>query len=83
MQARQWTLFFSLAVNLAFGCSRTPEATTSEQPRIVEPSADKAEVQKFLPKVVSMADRLVNQGNFHKNKASNLKGKLMRHVGSL
>ncbi len=44
---------------------------------------DKAEAQKFLPKVVSMVDRLAKQGNFHKNKASNLKGKLMRYVASL
>jgi small subunit ribosomal protein S20 len=44
---------------------------------------DKVEAEKFLPKVVSMVDRLVKQGNFHKNKASNLKGKLMRYVGGL
>ena len=44
---------------------------------------DKGEAQKFLPKVISMVDRLVRQGNFHKNKASNLKGKLMRHVNGL
>lgn len=44
---------------------------------------EKAEAEKFLPKVISMVDRLVRQGNFHKNKGSNLKGKLMRHVNGL
>ncbi len=45
--------------------------------------SDKAEAQKFLPKVVSMIDRLAKQGNIHKNKAGNLKGKLMRFVNGL
>jgi len=44
---------------------------------------DKAKAQEFLPKVVSMIDRLAKQGNVHKNKASNLKGKLMRYVAGL
>lgn len=44
---------------------------------------DKAEAQKFLPKVVSMIDRLSKSNNIHKNKASNLKGKLTRFVNGL
>ncbi len=44
---------------------------------------DKAEAQKFLPKVVSMIDRLAKSNNIHSNKASNLKGKLMRFVNGL
>jgi len=44
---------------------------------------DKAEAQKFLPKVVSMIDRLAKSNNIHKNKASNLKGKLTRFVNGL
>ncbi len=44
---------------------------------------DKAEAQKFLPKVISMIDRLAKQSNIHKNKASNLKGKLTRFVNGL
>lgn len=44
---------------------------------------DKAEAEKFLPKVVSQVDRLAKQGTWHKSKASNLKSKLTKHVNSL
>jgi len=44
---------------------------------------DKAEAQKFLPKVVSMIDRLVKRNSWHKNKASNLKSKLMSKVAGM
>jgi len=44
---------------------------------------DKGEAKKFLPKVVSMIDKLAKRNAWHKNKASNLKGKLMRHVNGL
>ncbi len=44
---------------------------------------DKAKAIEFLPKVVSMIDRLAKRGNIHKNKASNLKSGLMRHVNHL
>ena len=44
---------------------------------------DKAEAEKFLPKVVSMIDRLAKRGNIHRNKAANLKSGLMRHVNSI
>jgi len=44
---------------------------------------DKSEAQKFLPKVISMVDRLAKRNTWHKNKASNLKGKLMKFVNGL
>ncbi len=44
---------------------------------------EKAEAQKFLPKVVSMIDKLAKSNNIHNNKASNLKGKLTRFVNGL
>lgn len=44
---------------------------------------EKAEAEKFLPKVVSMIDRLAKRGNIHRNKAANLKSGLMRHVNTL
>ncbi len=44
---------------------------------------DKAEAEKFLPKVVSMIDRLAKRGTIHRNKAANLKSGLMRHVNHL
>lgn len=44
---------------------------------------DKAEAQKFLPKIISMIDRLVKRNSWHKNKGANLKSKLTRHVNGL
>jgi len=44
---------------------------------------DKKKAEEYLPKVVSMIDRLAKRNTWHKNKASNLKGKLMKHVGSM
>jgi small subunit ribosomal protein S20 len=44
---------------------------------------DKAEAEKFLPKVVSMIDRLAKRNIWHQNKAGNLKRSLMKHVNSL
>ncbi|MBK9256033.1 MAG: 30S ribosomal protein S20 [Saprospiraceae bacterium] len=44
---------------------------------------DKVEAEKFLPKVISMVDRLAKKNTWHKNKASNLKSKLTRHVNGL
>lgn len=44
---------------------------------------DHKEAAGFLPKVISMIDRLAKNNTWHKNKASNLKGKLMRHVNKL
>ena len=44
---------------------------------------DKKQAQEFLPKVISMIDRLAKRNTWHKNKASNLKGKLTKHVGKM
>jgi small subunit ribosomal protein S20 len=44
---------------------------------------DKVEAEKFLPKVISMIDRLAKRNTWHKNKAGNLKGKLTRFVSGL
>jgi len=44
---------------------------------------DAKEAATFLPKVVSMIDKLAKRNTWHNNKASNLKSKLMRHVSSL
>ena len=44
---------------------------------------DKTEAEKFLPKVISMIDRLAKRNIWHKNKASNLKGKLAKYVATL
>lgn len=44
---------------------------------------DKAEAEKFLPKVISMIDRLAKRNSIHRNKASNLKSKLTQFVAGL
>ncbi|MDG1433271.1 MAG: 30S ribosomal protein S20 [Saprospiraceae bacterium] len=44
---------------------------------------DKVEAEKLLPKVISMIDRLAKKNTWHKNKASNLKGKLTKFVNGL
>ncbi len=44
---------------------------------------DKKEALSFLPKVVSMIDKLAKKNTWHKNKADNLKSKLMTFVNGL
>lgn len=44
---------------------------------------EKEEAEKFLPKVVSMIDRLAKRGNIHRNKAANLKSGLARYVNTM
>ena len=44
---------------------------------------DAGEAKKYLPKVVSMIDGLAKRGNWHRNKANNLKSKLAKHVNKL
>ena len=44
---------------------------------------DKKKAQTFLPKVVSMIDRLAKKNQIHDNKANNLKGKLSKFVHKL
>lgn len=43
----------------------------------------KSEAAAFLPKVVSMIDRLVRRNSWHRNKAANLKSSLTKHVAGL
>lgn len=44
---------------------------------------DKKEAEAFLPKVISMIDKLAKKNTIHKNKAANLKSKLTRFVATL
>jgi small subunit ribosomal protein S20 len=46
-------------------------------------ATDKKEVAELLPKVSSMLDKLAKRSVIHKNKASNLKSKLTKHVAKL
>jgi len=44
---------------------------------------DSKQASAFLPKVVSMIDRLAKNNNWHKNKAANVKSKLTKFVNGL
>jgi len=44
---------------------------------------DAKEAKAFLPKVVSMIDRLAKRNTWHKNKAANLKSSLMAQVAKM
>ncbi len=44
---------------------------------------DKEKAEKDLPHVISLIDRLAKKSVIHKNKASNLKSKMTRHVNNL
>ncbi len=44
---------------------------------------DKTEAETKLVNVISMLDKLAKKNIIHKNKAANLKSKLMKHVAAL
>lgn len=44
---------------------------------------DKNEASTFMPKVISMIDKLAKKNLIHRNKAANLKSKLMVHINNL
>lgn len=46
-------------------------------------TTDKAEAQELMKKVFSMLDKLAKRNIIHKNKASNNKSRLAKHVSSL
>jgi len=46
-------------------------------------NTEKEASQELLPKVTSKIDKLAKMHQIHKNKASNLKAKLTKHVNSL
>ncbi len=44
---------------------------------------DSSEANAFLPKVVSMIDKLAKKNNIHANKAANLKSGLAKKIATL
>jgi small subunit ribosomal protein S20 len=44
---------------------------------------DKANAEKLFPKVASMLDKLAKKNVIHKNKASNVKSKIAKHIATL
>ena len=45
--------------------------------------SNKKEASALLPKVVAMLDKLTKRNIIHKNKSSNLKSKLTKHVNAM
>ena len=57
--------------------------TTRNAVRGLRETTDKKEATAMLPKVTAMLDKLTKTNIIHKNKASNLKSKLTKHVNAL
>ena len=57
--------------------------TTRNAVKKLRDTTDKEAATEQYPKVVSMIDKLAKKNVIHKNKASNLKSKLAKHVDSL
>jgi len=57
--------------------------TTRNAVKKLRGTTDKAEAAEMYPQVVAMLDKLAQKSIIHKNKASNLKSKLAKHVNSL
>jgi small subunit ribosomal protein S20 len=51
--------------------------------RALRGTADKKEAEEKLPSIYAMLDKLAKRNVIHKNKASNLKSKLTKHVSKL
>jgi len=56
--------------------------TTRNAVKKLRETTDKETLQKDLPKVVSQVDKLAKKNVIHKNKAANLKSKLMRKANA-
>ncbi len=57
--------------------------TTRNAIRRLRNNEDKKDAAAKLPSVISMIDRLAKRNIIHKNKASNLKSSLTKHVNAL
>ena len=51
--------------------------------RVLKATTDKKEAAALLPKVSAMLDKLTKTNIIHKNRASNIKSKLTKHVNAL
>ena len=57
--------------------------TTRNAVRKLNSLTEAGEAQALLPKVTAMLDKLAKKNIFHKNKASNLKSQIAKHVNAL
>ncbi len=54
--------------------------TTRNAIRDIKAIENKQEAEKKLPEVISMIDKLAKKNVIHRNKAANLKSKLMKRI---
>ncbi len=57
--------------------------TTRNAIKVLRNTSDKEEATKLYPEVASMIDKLAKRNIIHKNKASNLKSKLMLQINKI
>ncbi|MGE0079027.1 MAG: 30S ribosomal protein S20 [Bacteroidales bacterium] len=57
--------------------------TTRNALKALRTSTDKAAATEMLPKVSALLDKLAKKSIIHKNKASNLKSSIQKHVNAL
>ena len=63
--------------------NRYQHKTTRTFIKRLRTTSDKTEAQELLKTVIGMLDKLAKRNIIHKNKASNNKSKLTKHVNSL
>lgn len=63
--------------------NRYYKKTTRSAIKKLREMTEAGEAGTFLPKVISMIDKLAKRNSWHKNKASNLKSSLTTHVNQL
>ncbi|MFT6055668.1 MAG: small subunit ribosomal protein S20 [Roseivirga sp.] len=63
--------------------NRYQHKTTRTFIKRLRTTSDKSEAQELLKTVIGMLDKLAKRNIIHKNKASNNKSKLTKHVNSL
>ncbi len=63
--------------------NRYQHKTTRNAVRDLRAAKSKKDAEALLPEVSSMLDKLAKRNVIHKNKASNLKSSLKRHVDTL
>jgi small subunit ribosomal protein S20 len=63
--------------------NRYYKKTTRTSMKKLRNMTEKTEAETFLPKVISMIDRLAKKNTWHKNKAANLKSGLMKFISHL
>ncbi len=63
--------------------NRYHKKTTRTAIKALRSLTDKEDASQFLPKVVSMIDKLAKKNTWHKNKAANLKSELTHFVNNM